>query len=129
MAIVYPNEGEEAIADDITGSNLTLALYKNDYTPVAGSQLANFTVATFTGYAAKTLTGGSWTTTQGAPTTATYAQQTFTSSADQTAQQIYGYLVHNGSQVLFAERFSDGPYVVQYNGDRILITPSFSVGS
>jgi hypothetical protein len=129
MAAVFPNEGEEAIGDDITGANLTLALFRNDYTPVAGSQLANFTVATFTGYAAKTLTGGAWTSTQGAPTTVVYAEQTFTSSADQSVQQIYGYFIHNGTQVLWAERFSDAPYAMQYNGDRILITPSLSVGS
>jgi hypothetical protein len=104
--------------------NVILKLYKNNYTPVAGSTEASFTEATFTGYSSIELAGASWGFTQASPSHADYAQQTFTSSADQTAQTIYGYyLVQKTSgYIMGAEAFAS-PFTIANNGDTIKVTP------
>lgn len=105
MTITAPDEGEEAILDQMLAVDLTLRLFKNNLTPGNASVFSDFTEATFTGYAAKTLTGGAWTTTPGAPSVATYVAQTFTCSAAGTAETIYGYYITRAGKVWIAERF------------------------
>ena len=59
MALVVANTGENKINDLwIAGQTIVLGLYQNDYTPVAGSVYADFTAATFSGYAAQNITFG-----------------------------------------------------------------------
>lgn len=130
MPLLVPNVGEEVMLRNITNNtspqNLILRLYSSNTTPAEADVATTYTQATFTGYAAATLTGASWTFTVGAVTYATYAQQTFTSSAVQGAtQSIYGYYLTQASSgiLMWAERFSDGPYPITNNGDSIRITP------
>jgi len=110
--------------------NLTLRLFKNNITPADGDNVnaSGYTEATFTGYTSIALTAASWSISTADPANATYAQQTFTSTADQTAQPQYGYYVTRADgSLLFAERFSDGPYTISTNGQTIKITPNFSL--
>src|SRR5215831_4350517 len=110
--------------------NLTLRLYKNNVTPADGDNVnaSGYTEATFTGYTSIALTAASWTITTADPAIASYPQQTFTSSADQTAQAIYGYyLTRADASLLYAERFSDGPYNILSNGQTIKVTPNVSL--
>lgn len=129
MALVTCNQGEglvlEAIVNKTAGQNLVLKLFKSNTTPAEGDTEATYTEATFTGYASATLTGANWTTSGTAPTQVAYAQQTFTSSAGSQNESVYGYyLVQTTSgKLIFAERFSDGPYVIVNNGDAIKVTP------
>lgn len=131
MALLFPQNGEVVALSYLTNKvttteNLVLRLFQNNITPAATDTAATYTQATFTGYASVTLTGASWTVTAGNPSTATYAQQTFTSSANQATQQIYGYYLVRASSldIVYAERFSDGPYPITNNGDAIKITPT-----
>lgn len=132
MALLAPNAGTDLMLQMVVNKtapqNPVLKLFKNNYTPVAGSTEANFTEATFTGYAAVTLTGSSWTTTPGAPSSASYAQQTFTSSAGSQNESIYGYYIvqTTSGKILWAERFTDGPYVIVNNGDTVKVTPTIT---
>lgn len=135
MPIVVTNAGEEWFLQLILNlGNYTLKLYQNDATAgltAAQQDLlvnANFTEATFTGYASKTLTAGSWATSGTDPRTATYAQQTFTRTSTGTAQTIYGYTVHKASDGTLAwfEDFT-GPVVTSTNGDAIRITPTMTL--
>ncbi len=135
MSLLVPNQGE-AIALSLlvnktgtyTQRNLILKLFKSNTTPGETDTEATYTEADFTGYSAITLTGTSWTVTPGAPTEASYAQQTFTSSAGSQNQSVYGYMLVQATDgfLVYAERFSDGPYVIVNNGDAIKVTPKIT---
>lgn len=131
MALVVPNDGEE---DALTyyvnkGSpqNLVLCLYTNNITPGETDTTATYTEAAGNGYANVTLTGASWTVTPGAPSSAAYAQQTFTFTG--ALGNVYGYFLKRltSGRIAHAERFSDGPYNIQNNGDQIKITPTVTM--
>lgn len=132
MALLVPNTGEvialQYLVNKAAPENLVLHLYKNNITPAEADVAGTYTEATFTGYTAITLTGASWTVTGGAPSSASYAQQTFSSSAGSQNQDIYGYyLTRLGSaDLVYAERFSDGPYNIANNGDAIRVTPTIT---
>lgn len=127
MALLVPNVGEEralkAILNHTAPQDLTLKLYTSNTTPAESDTAGTYTEAAGFGYVAKTLTGASWTVTAGDPTVATYAQQTWVFSG--ALGNVYGYFVVQSSSgiLMWAERFTDGPYNVQNNGDEIRITP------
>jgi len=129
MALVLPNQGEqialEALLNKTAPQDLKLKLFQNNVTPSETDTEATYTEATFTGYSAVTLTAANWTVTQGAPTQATYPQVTFTSTAGGQNQSIYGYYLVQATsgKLVWAERFSDGPYTIVNNGDSIKVTP------
>lgn len=129
MALLVPNVGEGELLgralNEATPDNCVLKLYQSNTTPAEADVVGTYTEATFTGYSSATLTGASWTVTEGAPTYAQYAQQAFTSSAGSQNQDIYGYYVTNnaGTILLWAERFTNGPYNIANNGDEIRVTP------
>ena len=133
MALTVPNKGAQellkrALNVSATG-DVVLRLYKNNVTIAETTALANVTQADFTGYSAITLTGASWTVTDADPSVASYAKQTFTSSAGSQNQDVYGYYLTNSGNtiVLWIEAFSDGPYNIANNGDKIEVTPSISL--
>ncbi len=113
MSLVAANVGELlllewALKSTSAPENLTLKLFKNDYTPVAGSVAGNFTEANFTDYVAKTLSRASW----GAPAIVggkaetQYAQQSWTCGT--TGNDIYGYYIVGATSgtLIWAERFA-----------------------
>lgn len=130
MPLVFPDQGEnialEAIVNKTAPQNLVLKLYKNDITPGESDTEATYTEADFTGYSAITLIGSSWGAASGG--SIAYPQQTFTSSANQTAQSIYGYYLVQATsgKLVYAERFSNGPYTIANNGDAIKVTPTIT---
>lgn len=129
MTLLVPNVGEgrmlKAILNHTAPENLLLKLFSNNITPAETDTAVTFTEATFTGYSAKTLTGASWTITEGAPSYGQYAQQSFDSTAGAQNQSIYGYFVVQATSgiLMWAERFTDGPYTIVNNGDSIKVTP------
>lgn len=133
MTLLVPNQGEqlmlEAIANKTAPQDLDLCLFKNDYTPVEGTTEASVTAATFTGYAVIQLTAASWTVTPGNPSSMAYAQQTFTSTAGSQNEAIYGYYLkqRTSGKLVWAERFTDGPYTIVNNGDAIKVTPTITL--
>jgi hypothetical protein len=133
MTLRIPNVGEgnmlEMIVNKTAPENLVLKLFTSNTTPADTDTASTYTEASFTGYTAKTLTGSSWTVTTGAPSEASYAQQTFASTANQTAASVYGYYViqTTSTELMWAERFTDGPYTVTNDGDEIRITPKITL--
>lgn len=133
MALLVPNAGENLLLQYAlnkgTPENQVLKLFKSNTTPGETDTAGTYTEATFTGYTSKTITGSSWSVTPGAPTEAAYAQQTFTSSADQSSESVYGYYVVGGTSgtLLWAERFSNGPYAIANNNDSIAVTPKITL--
>lgn len=128
---VVPNAAEDVQLQNILNKtapqNFVLKLFQNNHTPAATDTEANYTEATFTGYASATLAGASWTIVEGDPTTATYAAQTFTSSANQAAQTIYGYYyVQASSGKIMGAQLFDTAQVIKSNGDSITVTPIYT---
>ncbi len=127
MALLVPNQGEqialEALLNKTAPQNLTLRLFTNNYTPVETTTEADVTEASGSGYAAVALTAASWTVTPGAPSDAAYPEITFTFTG--ALGNVYGYYItqNTSNKLVYAERFSNGPYNIQNNGDQIKITP------
>lgn len=67
--------------------------------------------------------------TEGAPSEGAYPEQTFTSSANQASQSNYGYFVvqQTSGIILWAERFTDGPYNIVNLNDAIKVTPKITL--
>lgn len=129
MTLRVPNVGEVVALKNLLNhtapENQVLKLFKSNTTPADTDTASTYTEADFTGYSNKNLTGTSWTVTSGDPTVADYAQQTFTSTAGSQNQSVYGYFIVQATSgiLLWAERFTDGPYVIVNNGDEIRVTP------
>lgn len=129
MALVLPDVGEnialEALVNKTAPQDLVLRLYTNNITPAETDTAATYTEATFTGYSAVTLSGASW---SGAGDTVSYDLQTFTSSANQAAVDHYGYYLTQATsgKLVWAERFSDGPYTITNLNDKIEVTPTIT---
>lgn len=133
MALLVPNGGESIalqylVGKNTTPRNLVLRLYKSDTTPAEADTAATYTEADFTGYSAITLTGASWTVSGTAPTSVGYAEQTYTSSEGAQSQSVYGYYLTRVTDLdlVYSERFTNGPYVIVNNGDAIKITPAIT---
>jgi hypothetical protein len=129
MTLLVPNNGEgdmlTALVAKAAAENLMLRLFKSNTTPAEADATATYTEADFTGYSSLTLTAASWVITEGAPSNAAYPQVTFTSSAGAQSQSVYGYYLTRvtSGRIAWAERFTDGPYVIVNNGDQIKVTP------
>jgi hypothetical protein len=131
MTLLVPNAAEDVMLQNILNKtapqNQTLKLFKNNITPAETDTESTYTEADFTGYISISLTGASWTITPGTPSSAAAAEQTFTSTAVQS-QNVFGYYVvqTTSGKILWAERFTNGPYLVQNNGDLVKVTPQFT---
>ena len=130
MTINVPDVGEnlilEALVNKTSPQDLVLKLFQNDVTPSDTDTAATYTEATFSGYAALTLTGATWGAASGG--SIAYPMQTFTSDAAQTLQNIYGYYMVQATsgKLVLAERFTNGPYAVTNQGDKIDLTPTIT---
>ncbi len=127
MSLLVPTEGElialQRLVNKGPFNDPLLKLYTNDKTPAEEDTLSDYTELNKAGYSARTLTGANWTiATSGATGYAQFAQITFTLTGQCTA---YGYMVTNAGStgVMWAERFSDGPYSIPSGGGTIKITP------
>lgn len=131
MALLVPDIGEvemlSRILNKVATGDVKLHLYKNDYTPVEGSALANFTECTAAGYAVKTLTGANWTiATASGISEASYAEQTFNFTATEV---VYGYYITDSgtTKVLYAERFTSAPFNIPSGGGSVKVTPKLQL--
>lgn len=134
MALLVPDVGERELlrralnvnaADDVK-----IHLYTNNKVPAEGDVLGAYTEATAAGYPAGgiALAGASWTIgTIANTTTAEYSQVSFDFTAAEPS--IYGYYVTNNAStiLLWAERFSDGPYAIPSGGGSVKITPKIEL--
>ena len=107
------------------GGNRLLRLYTNNLTPGKSTVIGDITEATEAGYAAIVLAGPSLTiATSLGVNTASYALQTFTFTEAVTA---YGYYVTTqDDDLLWVEKFSDGPYTLPSEGGQMAVTPKLN---
>lgn len=132
--LVVPNVGKQrtlgAISGAYSNTPTTIRLYRNDYTPVAGSSEGSFTEANFTGYTSKSLTAPTLAGSLDASNRAvvTWDAVTWTKSGA-TGNTIYGYYCLNGSsELLWAERF-DTPISMSTDGQFLTILPKLTDAS
>jgi hypothetical protein len=128
MALVFSNTGEhivlEALVNRTAPQDLVLRLYTSDTTPAEDDTAATYTEATGNGYSAITLAGASWGAASGGSIAC--SQQTFTFTG--ALGNVYGYYMTQASSgtLVYAERFTDGPYAIANNGDQIKVTPTIT---
>jgi len=132
MTLVVPNASEVSLVEFMLGkstpNNQELRLFVNNKTPGDTDVAADYTQMSTQGYAAKTLTKGSWTVASSSNVgTATYAAQTWNFNGSGGATTVYGYYVVDSVSglLLWAEAFNS-PKLVQYSGDQITVTPTFT---
>lgn len=136
MALLVPNaelvRTLELRLNISTPEDLQIRLYSNNYTPVSGSTAGDFTQATFTGYSAVTIDEEDWDITSADPAVALLdAAVEFTSTAGSQNQDIYGYYIVGvtSGRLIWAERFTDGPYNIANLNDKISVTPRITLGN
>lgn len=104
---------------------LGLGLYTNNYEVVESDTLSALTELSGSGYARKPLTAANWVITEGNPSEAAYPTLTWTFDSNNAAD-VYGYFLYivdaSVTYLIGAEKFSDGPYQINTNGDKILVT-------
>lgn len=112
------------LGDLATTEELRVKLYKNDVTPDEDSVTGDFTEATFTGYASILL--DDWTRTDAS---AVHSMLEFICTADQTAENIYGYYIvrTTSNELIAAKRFTGAPYSISLNGDAVAVTPTIEL--
>jgi hypothetical protein len=105
MAGIQMNDANKALVDAFSGhaafpTGIRLRLFSNNHTPAANDVLANYTEATFAGYAAVALADPGASTLSGNVATVTFAAATFTCTSG--SQNIYGwYLTDSGNTKLY----------------------------
>lgn len=133
MALVVPNEGENKtlslMLNKTNPEDLILRLYTNNKVPSAGDSISSFVEASGSGYAANNLVANDWVIESGDPTIASYPQVTFGFTG--SLGDVYGYYVtqETSNVVMFAEKFSNGPFNIQNSGDEIRINLRFVLTS
>jgi hypothetical protein len=104
VAIKVVNQGLLAMLDELTAQwgGFLLHLYKNDYTLIAASLLANLTEADFSGYAPQVVGGWTVAALLAGHGSSNATDVVFTNSTGVVGNNIYGYYVTNpASTVLF----------------------------
>lgn len=130
MALLVPDQGEkialEALLNKTAPQDLDLCLYTNNKTPAEADTEAGYTEAAGFGYALVQLLASNWTVTTGAPSSAAYPEQVFTFTG--ALGNVYGYFLkqRTSGKLVYAERFTNGPYNVQNNGDQVKVTPTIT---
>lgn len=114
MAIKIPNEAELILLDSLrvnmfNAATIRLSLFKNNYTVIDATVLADFTKADFTGYAdASTLTFGAVVTNVDGKAETDSVVKSFTYTALAGSQTVYGYYLWDNvlNKLILAENFS-----------------------
>ena len=125
MPGLISNTGERQLLIRALGGGCSIKLFTNDREPQKKDTIESYTEASGHGYSSKLLFEKDWTVLSGTDyVVASYEEQewVFTGSLG----EVYGYYVTNseGTELLWAERFGNGPYDIRNEGDRLRIVPS-----
>ena len=130
MTLIVPSIAEEKILKYMLNNEAALDqvihLYKNDISISQTTVVGSFTEVTELGYTPVTLSGGSWSFSPGPQaSTASYTEQTFTFTTSATA---YGYYITTTSNnLLWAERFTNAPFVLPGSGGQVAIALNINI--
>jgi len=124
MAGVCTKTGQVQILNLVLNiANNKLKLFSNNVTPTVDTVLGDLNVVSGGGYADVTLVAANWVISPGSPSSALYnAFINFTFTGVPAVATVYGYfIVDNGGNLLFVERFSQ--VVSPVNGTVIPVKP------
>lgn len=128
MALIVANSAELFILGYILNKqvpeDIDIRLYVNDYIPTEADTVANFIEAVGGGYAKIELSPAQWAISPGNPSVAQHPQVSWTFTGGSVGQ-VYGYYVtrRTSNDLVWAERFTNGPYNIQSANDQIRVTP------
>jgi len=108
-----------------------LGLYQNDHKPVLGDTIAAYAPCDFSGYDGLRLIYG-WTTPaiSGVYAVSTALAISWMHNGGSVINDVWGYyVVDRGGILQFAERFCDGPFVIDRYGRRFTLSPTFRVSN
>lgn len=131
MDQIYPDNGLVTFLTRMVTPGWLFHLYTNNYTPTLGDTLANYTEATFAGYAAQAALAAAWTFSQvSAHVGALQAPNVSFSNTSGSSQSVYGYYITDAAAtvLLGAARFDSGPIVIP-TGQSQGVTPILSNSS
>ena len=130
MAFTIPRSAQALmlgmILNKVPRDDLIVRLYTNDKKPSYDDTRESYDEVSSMVYDPIHLDASRWLITEEPKTEATYAEQSFTFSGE--AGKVYGYYVtlDDSGDLLWAERFDDGPYNILNEGDQIRIKLHFS---
>jgi len=134
MANVIVQQGDVKILDRIVADAIvlfTLKLFQNNHTPAVTDTEANYTEASFSGYAAvdiHALWGAAFVNASGQGEI-DCTTQTFAFGGGAVTNLVYGaYVVDNAGKLIYAERFA-APISMSASPDQIIYTPKFTAVS
>lgn len=134
MALLITELGQQrclaAIVNKSPAEDMVLRLFVNDKQPGAGDVATDYSEADFAGYAQLILSGARWRILSGDRVAAIFPEQIFVNATRrELAQEVFGYYVTQTKSgiLMWAERFSDGPYAVGNEGDQIRVTPRLEI--
>lgn len=132
MSLIIPNVGKKnfnkLFSGETAAHTLFLKLFQNNYTPVATTDVGDFTEASFSGYVTKTLSNPVTQAALDANNRAVtlYDLVTWTKSGA-TGNSIYGYYVlDNGGGLVWCERFVTGAWSMTVDGTILQFYPTFT---
>jgi len=133
--LLVPNVSEMSVLNVLStafnAAALHYHLYHNNHTPADNDVLADYTEATFDGYALKVvntfapailIAGRAYTAAD---------PLLWTATGGVTPNSVFGYYVTDASDVTlyWAELFTGGPIVIDSLGDTVPLVPSFTLRS
>ena len=122
--LVVPNEGKIALADLLNSggglAGITLDLYKNSVILDNATVFGDFSLANFSGYASDSPTFGSATLVSNKARIEDSSEREFEHNGGATPNDIYGYIVHDGSTCFWAEALGS-PFTVENAGDKVKV--------
>ena len=134
MANVFVQLGDNLILDRIVAdfeALVSLRLFQNNWTPTVTDTVANYTEATFSGYAAvdiSALWGAAYTNGAGQGEI-DCPEQTFAFGGGAISNYVYGaYVLSAGGILVYAERFA-APVYMSASPDQIIYTPKVTAVS
>lgn len=129
MPLAFPNFQLASSLLGILSEAKELHLFQNNFTVGPGEfNLASFEEADFEGYSPAQLDQIHWDFSVSTTTVALYTvPQVFQATAPDQDQQVYGYYITDGVEVLYAETFTGGPFHIDEVGDSITVTPRVTI--
>lgn len=131
MTLVVSNSSEQTMLELLLNisspEDLVLRLYSNNVTPSEADVAGTYTEVTGGGYASVTLVPANWGITPGDPTQALHPEIIFTFTG--SIGNVYGYFLTQvtSGDLMWAERFTNGPFNITTNGDQIKVTLSITL--
>ena len=125
MSGLIPSAGERQLLIRALGVGCSLRLFTNDKEPQKNDTIDSYIEATGHGYSPKQLYDGGWRVLSDEDqVVANHEEQKWTFIGP--LGKVYGYYVADsgGAELLWAERFSNGPYDIRNEGDQLKIIPN-----